>query len=116
MGSAAISPAGSRTSPEICITLSDICPRPVERVTDAPLNESGLTHRELGLCALARGDEREARRLLLAAIDSYRASSNALQVGLTYKALGDIEADAGDTVASSTLYREGLEATTAAAV
>ena len=88
----------------------------LQLVIHGNLNERGLAQRELGLCALEQGNDTEARRLLLEAVDSYRAASNALQVGMTYKIFGDLELDRGDAVASSDLYREGLEAATAAAL
>lgn len=87
----------------------------LEIVAESNLNERGLAQRELGLCALAEGDYAEAKRMFLAALDLYRASSNTLQVGLTFKVLGDLEAENGDEAASKELYREGLETATAAA-
>jgi len=85
-------------------------------VANGNLNERGLAQRELGLCARSRGNAEEARRLLLDAIDSYRASSNAHQVGVTFMVLGDVEAERGDALESSRFYREGLEAATASAL
>ncbi len=87
----------------------------LELVAESNLNERGFAQRELGLCALDDGNPDEAKRLLLAALDSYRSSSNTLQIGVTFKALGDLEAEYGDESASKALYREGLETATAAA-
>ena len=88
----------------------------LDLVATGNLNERGLAQRELGLCALAGGDELTARRYLLAAVDSYRAASNALQVGMTYKIFGDIASERGDREESLDLYREGLDAATTAAL
>jgi len=82
-------------------------------LADGDLNERGLAQRELGLCARERADFGEARKLLLSAVDSYRLSANAQQLGATYIELGDLERDHGDADESSRFYREGLEAATA---
>lgn len=87
----------------------------LDLVADGNPNERGFAQRELGLCALSEGNHDEARTLLLTALDSYRASSNTLQIGATFKALGDLEAEHGDHATSKDLYRQGLETATAAA-
>lgn len=84
----------------------------LELVSEGNLNERGLAQRELGLCARSQGDLDGARRWMTSAIDSYRAASNAQQVGVTFIELGDLEREAGNEGASSRLYREGLEAAT----
>jgi tetratricopeptide (TPR) repeat protein len=81
-------------------------------VADGNLNERGLAQRELALCAAGQGDLQTAGKLLLDAIDTYRRSSNAPQVGLTFLTYGDLEVQRGDHGAALTLYREGLEAAT----
>lgn len=87
----------------------------LQLVIDGNLNERGLAQRELGLCAHARGENDEARRFLLAAVDAYRAASNLIQAGLTYKMLGNLEGEIGDSDARTEFYLQGLEAATAAA-
>ena len=81
---------------------------------DGDLNERGLAQRELALSYAERGRIEEARRLLFASIDSYRAARNPLQVATTYLALGDL--DATPTEDAADFYRQGLEAATASLV
>lgn len=88
----------------------------LDLVASGNLNERGLAQRELALCALVKGDEELARELLLQAVDSYRTASNALQVARTFKLFGDLASERGDHEESLGLYREGLEAATAAAL
>lgn len=84
-------------------------------VSDGNLNERGLAQRELGLCALERGDTVRARELLHSAVDSFRTASNAIQLGVTYKVIGDAAVTLGEERSSVDFYRDGLEATTAVA-
>ena len=80
---------------------------------DGDLNEQGRAHRELGLCAAARGDHGVARERMLRAIDLYRAAGNPTQVGVTFMALGDMQSELSSETDAATLYREGLAAATA---
>ena len=85
-------------------------------LADSHALERGLAERELALCAAACGRIDEAKKLLLQSIDSYRTAGNPAQVGVGFKALGDLEAEYGDVTSVADLYREGLEAATAAAL
>lgn len=85
-------------------------------LAEGDLNERGLATRELGLCAVARRRYDEARGLMLSAIDAYRAAANPTQVGVTFMALGDLEAERLDPGAGADLYRQGLAAATAGAL
>jgi tetratricopeptide (TPR) repeat protein len=69
--------------------------------------------RERGLCRVDQGDER-GEGFLLEAIDLFRQAGSSLEVGRTYRELGDARRRHGANDSSAEAYRAGLEAIEAA--
>ncbi len=66
-------------------------------------------HRELGL-ALAEGDAVAAEKNLRVAIELYERAEQAVDIAVTYRALGDLLCARGDTESGHDAYRTGIMA------
>jgi tetratricopeptide (TPR) repeat protein len=75
--------------------------------TDAPI--LAWAYRELG-STLASDDPAAGEKHFRVAIELYERSEQAFETALTYRALGDLFDERGDTVAASDAYRTGIMA------
>lgn len=84
--------------------------RAISLLDEADVVELALSHRELGLCALAEEKFDIAERQLRRAIGLYRRAQVPLEVAATFRELGDVLSARGQLEGSRQAYREGLMA------
>lgn len=85
----------------------ELLEKSIARLQDSDVSQLAIAHRELALCQM-RSDPQNAEKNLKRAIELYDRAAEPIQLAITYRALGDLLKDQGESSAGSDAYRTGI--------